>query len=182
MRVKDESRRVNEIWEVRLNKGLINTLRAIAKQRKCTMSWLARYCIFRLAHKKYIHIQKFHDMADEIRSGLPPCRELGRFYVCLYGDDIMWIKIRAEQLGVTVSMLFRIALERYLSTLGNEKAVPWWRLFWFGIKLNKKVQIEYYRRSRFLVKEFLNSKSYSLSEYWQIPLGPIPSFLYQTSW
>ncbi len=182
MKVKDRSKEnkysVSDIWEVRLEKSTILRLRKIAGLRRTTMSWLARYCIFRLIHKKKIHHEKFHDMVDEIRANSPPFRETGRFYICFYGEDILWVKMQSGILNVTVSMLVRVALERYLSSLENEARVPYWRLFWYGLKCNQSVQIERHRRHRSFVQEFLNSKSYNLSDYWKIPQGHLPSFLF----
>ncbi len=181
MRVKNESRAaargVSDIWEIRLDKELIATIRKLARQRGVTMSWLARYCIFRLVHKKIIHKEKFQDIVDEIRATRPPFRELGRFYLCLYGDDILWIKMQAQQMNVTVSMLIRVALLRYMASLGNERAIPWWRLFWYGLKLNKQVEIHRQRANRCHVQEFLNCRPFDPKEYWKIPPGPLPYFL-----
>ncbi len=141
------------------------------------MSWLARYCIFRLVHKKKINREEFQAMVGDIKASQTPFRELGRFYVCFYGEDILWVKMQASALGVTVSMLIRVALLRYLVTLESERAVPWWRLFWYGIKLNKQVLLERLRSHQVIVQEFLNSKSFLPEDYWAHPEGPLPTFL-----
>ncbi len=180
MRLKNEknpSKSIHDIWEVRLDKKIIERLRRLAIQRRTTMSWLARYCIFKLVHKKKIHINKFHEMVDEFRADRPPFRELGRFYICFYGDDILWVKMKAGQLGVTVSMLVRVALLRYIDSLEGVQRVPAWRLFWYGLKFNKTVDIHRQRNHRSLVKEFLISRSFSLEDFWGIPAAPLPGFL-----
>ncbi len=116
-------------------------------------------------------------MVDDIKVKRKPFRELGRFYVCFYGEDILWVKMQALALGVTVSMLVRVALLRYFSTLGSERAVPWWRLFWYGIKLNKKILLKRQRTHRAIVQEFLNSSPFSPEDYWALPIGDLPAFL-----
>ena len=181
MRLRDDSpqanSRVRDIWEIRLDKTIKDRLRLLAQKRRCTMSWLARYCIFRLVHKKIIHRQEFQTIVDEIKATRPPFRELDRFYVCLYGNDILWIKMQASTLGVTVSMLVRVALLRYLSTLASERAVPWWRLFWYGIKINKQIIFYRKRQHGVVVKEFLNSNPFEKNDYWKIPPAQLPIFL-----
>ncbi len=181
MRVKEGTAKaetgIRDIWEIRLDKKMIKTIRKTAEMRGTTMSWIARFCIFKLVHKKLIHRTTFYDMAMEIRASQPPCRELGRFYVCFYGNDILWVKMQADALNVTVSMLVRIALARYLPLLQDKNRIPWWRLFWYGIKINKSVGVYSLRVKRCLVQEFLNSNSYLPSEYWDTPPGPVPSYL-----
>lgn len=181
MRLRDDAPKtksgVRDIWEIRLDKTIKARLRALARRRRCTMSWLARYCIFRLVHKKIIHMEEFHAMVDEIKATRPSFRELDRFYVCFYGNDILWIKMQASTLGVTVSMLVRVALLRYLGTLESERAVPWWRLFWYGIKINKHITCTRQRRYGVIVQEFLNSKSFGRDDYWEIPPAQLPIFL-----
>lgn len=170
---------VCDIWEVRLAKTVFQRVRQNARHRKCTMSWIVRYCVLRLINKpglnRRVHLD---EILDEIRQNQPPVNDCHRFYLCLYGEDDLLLRLAARRLGITVSMLIRLALYRYLRILEKIEAVPAWRFFWFGIKLNRNIVIKYLRNERHIVKDFLISKKFNYEDYWDIPDGPLPRFFF----
>lgn len=130
---------INDVWEVRLPRSLFESIQHIARRRKVSYSTITRYCVFRLASHENLRLRRLFQRAQAaIRQSQLEASAIHRHMVCLYGEDVKWLKIAAMALGVSVSELIRIALWLYLPLVAmdthSKKHVSARELFWRGIK------------------------------------------------
>ncbi len=176
---------ITHLWEVRLSHKLMEKIRQAARYNATTMSWVVRFCIFRLARKKRIALSQWQSWAKDIKESGKQDNNfeeptLHRFNVCLYGEDekvLLELKIRT---GLTTSMVIRIALSRFLTALLQNR-IPWWRLFWYGLKFHKESNCFYSTKGGFLAMDFHSKKFFSVEDYHGQPPGKLPKYLKNTN-
>ncbi|MDW8305554.1 MAG: hypothetical protein RML34_00595 [Leptospiraceae bacterium] len=168
------------IWEVLLHPCLMAKVRRAAEINKVSMSWVVRYCVFRLARKRVVHMEKLHELAESLREKNQeeplPARRLCRLNVCLYGDDERLFCELKYRFRLTTTMVVRIALVRYLDLL-LEGRVPYWRLFWYGIKFVVRHRSCYSAPAGFPIVDFHIREFFDYGDYWGVPLGGMPFYL-----
>ena len=130
---------ITELWEIHLNQTTWAELKARSKHRKCSYSTVSRYCLFRLIEHENLRWNKlFAKKRMEIKSEPRKHRQLmHRHVICFYGEDLRAVRYAAMVLGITVSMLVRIALTLYLPRLAMEnpsRRISNEELFKLGIK------------------------------------------------
>lgn len=177
---------VDAIWEVAVNPNWAKEIRSLARQRRVTMSWIVRYCLFCLIlDKKKYSRDRLKSLAKKIKNKMKDygsCqnketkarKSLHRLYVCFYGGDEEKVKITALELGVSVSMLIRLAIYKYLPRFKTKEGVSGWQLFWDGIKIYRDVKYSGKMWCKAYVQDILNLRLFSLEEYWKIPKNQLP--------
>lgn len=174
------NRDVTGIWDLRLNPSLMAKVRLASKKTGRSMSWVVRYCVYRLARKKVVDVEAMQRMADTLREkkqlNPTPSHKLCRLNVCLYGDDERLFCELKYRFRMTTTMVVRIALHRYLNSLIHGK-IPDWRLFWYGIKFVASHVTHYSTVAGFPVMDFHNKTFLKPQDYWDPPEGPLPKFL-----
>lgn len=171
---------VDAVWEVRLRPEIIEDIRTAASHYKTTMSWIVRWCTFRLFLRKKISLDKLHNIAQELRERNQPkpmsAGELHRLRVCLYGgDERIFLELK-YRFGLTTTMLVRIALQLYLKYL-LDKAESWRNVFFYGLKFFSQTKALYSRRVIVPQVDFHIHKFFHYSDYWDIPPGKMPNFI-----
>ncbi|MES0489359.1 MAG: hypothetical protein ABUK01_05160 [Leptospirales bacterium] len=149
---------VDRILEIRLSPETWEKVKKIADAKKCSYSWVVRYCVFRLIkrknpfmyitnhvlkqgkRKKWLKYQTMNERAKQ-QVGID---HLHRHKLCLYGTDELFIRITANMMYCTMSHLVRLALEWHLGELerlSSGKPGKFHRLafYWLGIKLFRGV-------------------------------------------
>lgn len=171
------------IWDLRLNAELMAKVRLAAFKSKKSMSWVVRYCVFRLARKKVVDREAMQNIAKALREknqkNPTPSQKLCRLNVCLYADDERLFCELKYRFRLTTTMVVRIALVRYLDSLISGK-VPYWRLFWYGIKFIASHEANYSTTPGFPVMDFHNKKFLKPEDYWNTPEGILPKYLLYT--
>ena len=137
---------ITDIWEVHLPLSTWRSIRQLAKKRNRSFSTVTRYCIFRLAEKASLRwFGKLQKAQKEIRENLACSEILHRHMVCLYGEDVMLLRIAALKLRITVSAFIRLSLQLFLPRLATDfhncQKVSDKELFWCGIKRWQTVPI-----------------------------------------
>lgn len=130
---------IEDIWEVHLIAAIWKKLTQIAKQRKVSYSTVARYCVFRLVEQKNLKmtevLQEMHTQ-NKVRQAQEKAAH--RHLMCLYGEDVVLLRLAAIRLRISVSALIRLALVLYLPYLAMENRsngiVNPEELFFLGIK------------------------------------------------
>ncbi|MCS6983549.1 MAG: hypothetical protein NZM25_00280 [Leptospiraceae bacterium] len=168
------------IWEVLLHPRLMAKVRRAAEVNGVSMSWVVRYCVFRLARKKVVDLEKLHALARSLREKNQedplPSNKLCRLNVCLYGDDERLFCELKYRFRLTTTMVVRVALVRYLDLL-LARRVPYWRLFWYGIKFVLQHFSCYSTAPGFPVVDFHIKRFFDYQDYWAVPSGNIPFYL-----
>ncbi len=157
----------------------MQSIRSASKAYKTTMSWVVRYCVFRLARRRRLDLDSWREIADawkENRKKNTPLSSetMHRFMLCLYGEDekiLLELKYRS---GLTVTMLIRIALNRFLGKLIN-RGISDWSLYWFGLKQNNTICLQY----RIDMENHIYQR-FKLTDYYHQPPGPLPIYLKAT--
>lgn len=177
------------LWEVLLPAKWIAEIRRVAKKRQVTLSWVVRYCTFKFMRRKKISLsEKEQTIVNIIREEMQNygsrskknCSKeklMHRLQVCFYGEDERWLRMVALELNLTVSMLIRIAIYRYLFTIEEEKSVPAWRLFWMGIKFIFAVNIKRHLQKGAVSDEIVSYILFRAKDFWKEPLGHLPTRL-----
>lgn len=137
---------VHDLWEVLISAKLWAKIQDFSKKRKCSYTTITRYCAFRLAEKETLRwnraFQKAQRIAEAERNATA---QPHRHMVCLYGEDVLMLRMAALRLGITVSAFFRLALHIYLPRfdieLEHKKHVSALELFWRGIKRWKQIPL-----------------------------------------
>jgi len=175
---------IDSVLEIRLCPETWNKIKWIAAMRNRSYSWVVRYALFRTIKRKRFHdfiqgtgptklAEKFYQINKDTRRRKKESGEKHRHKLCLYGEDELYIRITAAQMGCTMTHLVRLALEyrlnemllktSFLSRIGRPRGrfskATW---YWLGIK-------------NFAGREFPNCTTYSKyfqfisypkSEYW----------------
>lgn len=174
------NREATGIWDLRVDTNLMAKIRLASKKTGRSMSWVVRYCVFRLARKKIVDVKSMQTIAEKLREkkqGDPtPSQKLCRLNVCLYADDERLFSELKYRFRLTTTMVIRIALTRYLDILIEGK-VPEWRFFWYGIKFIACHETNYSTTPGFPVVDFHNKKFLRPNDYWDPPQGPLPKYL-----
>jgi len=137
---------VEEVWQVRIQNNIWQSIRIQAIKRKTTYSWIVRYCVFRFLSDQSFQLDEnfielylkskaifFTDSDNETTE-----KDYHRHQLCLYGDDIRVIKMIATMFDINVTDLVRMALIRFLPLFGENK-VDEEDFYWHGIKITKVV-------------------------------------------
>lgn len=168
------------IWDLRLNQQLMEKVKLASQKTGKSMSWIVRYCVFRLARKRVINHNAMKNMAEALREknqpNPTPSHKLCRLNVCLYADDERLFCELKYRFRLTTTMVIRIALVRYLDSLINGK-IPQWRLFWYGIKFVAQHVTNYSTSPGFPVMDFHSKKFLRIEDYWNPPDGILPKYL-----
>ena len=137
---------IEDVWEVHLVGAIWRYLAEIARRRKVSYSTIARYCIFRLAEQKNLKMtSSWQAVHQKNKAQIAGSGQLHRHLVCLYGEDVVLLKLAAIRLGITVSALIRLALVLYLPCLAMEnhskEIVDEQELFLRGIKRWMRIEL-----------------------------------------
>jgi hypothetical protein len=112
---------INDVWEVQLSARLWRRLVHLAVTRGCTYSTISRFCLFRLAEPEQLrNTTLFRRLIPEIRQDAAASKDQHRHMVCLYGEDVVLLRLAAMRLNMTVSAFIRLALWLYLPRLAME--------------------------------------------------------------
>lgn len=112
---------ISDVWEVHLSPRIWQYLRQLSHRRRCTYSTITRFCIFQLAEFEQLRRRPLFIQANsEIRRDSAHAAEFHRHMVCLYGEDVLLLRLAAIQLNMTVSAFIRLALWLYLPRLAME--------------------------------------------------------------
>ena len=130
---------IEDLWEVHLDASLWNTLKSIARSRNVTFSTVARFCVFALVERKNLQMNhRMQGLCERNRINQRNAQDIHRHLVCLYGEDVVMLRLAALKLRITVSALIRLALALYLPKLAMEKQSAWYvdseQLFLLGTK------------------------------------------------
>ncbi len=144
--LRDKPVQVKDIWEVLISIQLWKKIRELAQKRNCTFTTITRYCAFRLAEKQKLRWNHFFRNAhDNALLEHRKIRHHHRHMVCLYGEDVLLLRMAALRLGLTVSAFLRLALHIYLPKLAakshGKKQISATELFWRGIKRWKQISL-----------------------------------------
>ncbi len=171
---------VDALWETRLRPEIVAQIREAAHIYKTTMSWVVRYCVFKLYRKKKISSATLHDMAAELREKnqpVPiPASKLHRLRLCLYGDDERILLELKYRFRLTTTMLIRIALVLYLKQLLSASVAPEY-FFFYGLKFFANTAIKYSRKRKIPHVDFHIKSIFAIEDYWGRPFGFLPEFL-----
>jgi len=167
---------IASLWEVRLELDLWKRVVRVAREHKCSYSWITRYCVFKLVRREVLNTElvspeNSKSIAMEIHSNKNT--PLHRHILCLYGDDEKLLRIAAMQLGLTVSRMIRLALQQYLPTI-EKKTAKWEHIFYHGAKICKYFD---HKRANILKMPFTDRIFYtkwSPREWWKRPEVTIP--------
>jgi len=174
---------VDHVLEIRLCAETWNKIKLIAAMRNRSYSWVVRYATFRTIKRKDIQsffqgngseklARKFSELDEAAKKRKNSNSVKHRHKLCLYGEDELYIRVTAAQMGCTMTHLIRVALEyrlvemlmktSFLSRIGRFGRFSRASWYWMGIKV-------------YCVREFPNSsissryfefKAYEKDEYW----------------
>ena len=132
---------IRDIWETILPYAWVKKIQRIATKKKVSMSWVARFCVFRLIQRDLENFTGvFCDELESIREEMRGSSNRKRFFICFYGEDELYLRIFARKAGLTVSMLVRLALYLFLHLLDGNKVTSG-DFFWNGIKIIKEIRL-----------------------------------------
>ncbi|MDW8306843.1 MAG: hypothetical protein RML34_07240 [Leptospiraceae bacterium] len=168
------------LWDLRLNPALMAKLREAAAKSNTSMSAIVRFCAFKLARKKVVHLDKMRELAHKLREKNQknpiPSHELCRLNVVLHGEDERLFCELKYRFGLTTSMVLRIALVRYLDSFLSG-VIPYWRLFWYGMKLVVRHKCYYSTVVGIPIVDFHSKELFSPQDYHRKPPGDLPMYL-----
>jgi hypothetical protein len=96
---------------VHLSPRLWSGVRQAARKRHVTYSWITRFCAFRLIERQALRTHRMVGYAkQQVQKEKEISSEKHRHLVCFYGEDIKFVRYAALELGISVSVLIRIAL------------------------------------------------------------------------
>lgn len=165
----------SHVLEVRVRMERWVLIKKAARAKKCTYSWIVRYCVYRLIKRRdpVQYVQKLLEQSgsptlteDNLNNRLNDI-ELHRHRLCLYGNDELYIRMVASMLGFSMTHLIRIAIEKFLGYLFQIKNNHLSKfsnaaLYWLGIKHYKKALIPQHQSSGSGIK-FIR---FHHSDYW----------------
>lgn len=120
-------------------------------------SWVVRYAVFRLIRRKsrqghlgYVGNPAFRECLGNVLTPHPLNRGVWgrragsaakhRHRLCLYGEDELYIRLAAAQLGCSMTHLVRLAIEKYaMGTSLRVVNTPFF--YWLGIKTVRVVEL-----------------------------------------
>ena len=160
---------ISSLWEVHLDVHVWTRVVKAAKNRGCTISWITRYCVFRLARKKNLYMRqamKIH--SNELKSKYTNLQCYHRHIICLYGDDEKLLRIAAMQLGITVSHMIRMALYWFLPKVENF-SIKWQEIYYHGTKICRF--LSFVRKSMLKIPFFdtIFYEKWCPSQWWRRP-------------
>lgn len=136
--LKDKPTPIEDLWEVHLVNTIWEKIRLIARKQKVSYSTVARYCIFRFVERKDLKMDKHcKSLYLKNKRQQAGAQASHRHLVCLYGEDVVMLRLAAIRLKISVSALIRLALALYLPRLAMENRsnrVSPEELFVLGIK------------------------------------------------
>ncbi|AFM14764.1 hypothetical protein Turpa_4131 [Turneriella parva DSM 21527] len=119
--LKNKPTPINDIWEVHLSPRIWRRLVHLATARGCTYSTISRFCVFRLAEPERLrNTALFRRLMPQIRGDMAVSKSRHRHMICLYGEDVVLLRLAAMRLNMTVSAFIRLALWLYLPRLAME--------------------------------------------------------------
>lgn len=162
---------IASLLEIRLAPRHWNRIRIAAWQRGTTYSTVTRFCVFRLARKCALQwTPRLRVAKSGVEQGITVAQGLHRHLLCLYGDDEKLIRLAAMDLGVTLTMFVRLAIEMFLDALAMEKRsrrfVTRHRLKWEAIRFLEEIQISADNAGGFPHLRTLNCLRYAFESYW----------------
>ena len=136
--LKDKPTPIEDLWEVHLVNTIWEEISLIARKQKVSYSTVARYCIFRFVERKDLRMdKKCQSLHLKNKMQLAAAKAVHRHLVCLYGEDVVMLRLAAIRLKISVSALIRLALALYLPRLAMENQsnqISPEELFVLGIK------------------------------------------------
>lgn len=168
--LRDKPTPITELWEVHLQERTWEAVRSCAKQRKCSYSNISRYCLFRLIeHQNLKWNRLMSDTKDGLMGQITRGASVHRHVMCFYGEDLRAVRYAAMVLGITVSMLIRIAIQLYLPRLAMEnrsRKVSNEELFKLGVKRWQYVQCAALNHFRIPLFRQLTFSSFFPWQWW----------------
>ncbi len=129
---------IEDLWEVHLASTIWEKITSLAREQKVSYSTIARYCIFRFVEQKDLKMdKKYLRLHKQNKMNMAEEKAMHRHLVCLYGEDVVLLRLTAMRLKISVSALIRLALVLYLPRLAMENQsskVTAEELFYLGIK------------------------------------------------
>ena len=147
----------DSVLEIRLCAETWDKVKRVAISRESSYSWVVRYALFRLIkHRNPKDYAKnvidsrispdsneestYDDFNNQVREMRHGSSIKHRHRLCLYGDDEIFVRLIAAQVGCTMTHLIRLALQMYLDSmlricvrrgLRRFREAAW---YWLGIK------------------------------------------------
>ena len=155
---------IKNVWAVNLDVSVWEKIQIAAKIHSRSYSWIVRYCVFQLAHRKNLRwTSRMKDIHRNIKQHKSV--DIHRHQLCLYGEDELLLRSSAVLLGITVSQLIRISLEMFLDRILKGKVSR--KIFFFrGIKLISSIKEFRSMKNNFIAMYFHSYKPFSQEEYW----------------
>jgi len=164
---------INNLWEVHLDLELWLRIVKVARMYKCSLSWITRYCTFRLARKKNLNMRKVMKIHSQKIITIQKESDHHRHIMCLYGNDEKLLRIAAMQLEVTVSQLIRLALYWFLPKLEN-KLAKWEHIYYHGTKICQYLSHNRKNILKIPSSDQFTHQKWSKKQWWNPPLTVIP--------
>ena len=129
---------ITEIIEVRLPLALWRKVYTLARHYRLTYSTVTRLCVLHVAEaQKPYPEEKLARLKQQDKEEYA-AGDHHRHLVCLYGDDARLLRLAALQMGISLSVLIRLALRVHLGAIAMEFQSQAHRVkeivFWRGIK------------------------------------------------
>lgn len=151
--------------EVRLPQQLYASLMQAVLNLETTMSWVTRYCVFKLIRSStFSEVTQYDLTVAEDKEEVANEENFHRHVLCLYGRDEELIKMAASELGWTKSRLVRVALRLYLSELSNDHSAD--NLKKYGTKIVKKIEIRMTNNGFWPESSVFMYKLFEGSDWW----------------
>lgn len=164
---------IASLWEVHLDANLWRRVTRAAKGKKCSFSWITRYCVFRLVRKKNLYMRKAMKIHSNKIKSQPKSQNPHRHILCLYGDDEKLLRLAAMQLGVTVSHMIRLALYWFLPKIEDSKS-KWEHIYYHGTKICSYLYISRTNILKMPFTELTFYEKWSFEQWWNRPPVTIP--------
>jgi hypothetical protein len=165
---------IANLWEVHLDIKLWKRLCIAALDRGCSISWITRYCVFRIARKrvkKMPFAMKIH--SNELKNTHHQAEKYHRHILCLYGDDEKLLRLTAMQLGVTVSHLIRLALYWFLPKV-EKMRVDWNQIYYHGTRICRFLDISRKNMHKIPFYDTLFYTKWPIESWWKRPRYTLP--------
>ena len=167
---------ISNLWEVHLDPEIWERLKRVSEAKKCSISWISRYCVFRIARRKVIKIPVAMEiLSNELRKTYHSTPKTHRHMMCLYGEDEKLLRIAAMELNMTVSHLIRLAIYRYLPKVEKE-SFDWRFIYYYGTRICRYLDITRVNQKKIPYYDHVFFTKWPIESWWRrpFPFLPIP--------
>ena len=155
---------IKNVWEVRMDLSTWKNIQSTAKIHSKSYSWIVRYCVFQLAHRKNLRWKaRMENLHNKIKKNT--AKNIHRHQLCLYGDDEILLRNSAILLGITVSQLIRISIAMFLDRVLKSK-VSKKNFFYRGIKVFSEIKSFRSIKNNLITMYFHSLKPFKPEDYW----------------